>query len=201
MRISIITAILISAYSTTTTFASPLLKTDSIDKNVKSVETPKNFHQNCDNHNVQCKATNEAVYGSVNHDEGSIGKQIGNISNTGSQITSKEGEKDLSKTFSNNGKTLQNDLQGRKVNNNNDNNNKNNHGHSELNENLKSIGDNIYPQELLSESGKFIQTQGESAQLGGNGINTMGKQANKDSQYLSKGQKSNGGKIVNSVMG
>ncbi|WWC58599.1 uncharacterized protein I303_101142 [Kwoniella dejecticola CBS 10117] len=187
MRVSVFAAILISASSA---LASPVLKTDSVDKAVKSVDTPKNFHQDCDSHNVQCRATNEIVYGAVNVGSASVGKQVGNIAHTGSLIAAKEGDKDLAKTLATNGPVLQHDLQGR-----------DRHGHSDLNEGLKKAGDAIYPQDLLFDGGKFVQTQGESAQIAGNGANTVGKQANKDGQFLSKGQKQNGGKLVNSVVG
>ncbi|WWC86208.1 uncharacterized protein L201_001081 [Kwoniella dendrophila CBS 6074] len=186
MRASVITAILLSA---TTALAMPSpVKTDSIDKKVASYDTPKNFHQDCDKHNVQCKAMNENVYGTANYASGAVGKQEGHIAKTGSQIAAMEGQNDLSKTLANNGPVIQHDLQGR------------DHGHSEMNEGLKKTGDEVYPSGLLSESGKFIQTQGEVAETAGKGLNAVGKESNGHAQTASKGQKNHGGEIINSVV-
>ncbi|KAK6905664.1 hypothetical protein I203_106494 [Kwoniella mangroviensis CBS 8507] len=190
MRASVITALLLSI-ATTSTIAAPspvALKTDSVDKKVASYDTPKNFHQDCDKHNVQCNAMNKDVYGSANQGSGAVGKQIGHVANTGSQIAAIEGQNDLSKTLASDGRVIQHDLQGR------------DHGHSEMNEGIKKTSSEVYPEGLLVEGGKFMATQGEAAEVAGKGLNTVGKEANGEAKTASKGRKDHGDSVVNAVV-
>ncbi|WVW82259.1 hypothetical protein I302_104265 [Kwoniella bestiolae CBS 10118] len=185
MRTSIIAALFLSI--ATASFASPV-KTDSVDKKVASYDTPKNFHQDCDKHNVQCNAMNKDVYSSVNHGSGAVGKQEGHLAQTGSQIAAMEGQSDLSKTLATDGPVIQHDLQGR------------DHGHSELNEGVKKTSSEIYPQGLLVEGGKLVQTQGGAAETAGKGLNTMGKEANGEAKTASNGRKDHGDSVVNAII-
>ncbi|WRT64109.1 uncharacterized protein IL334_001038 [Kwoniella shivajii] len=224
MRASVIAALILSA---STAFAAPL-KTDSVDKKIASYDTPKNVHQDCDKHNVQCKAMNEDVYGTANYGSGAVGKQEGHLAHTGSQVAAMEGQSDLAKTLATDGPVIQHDLQGRdmglpehkegfkqtegKGNSDlsktlmKDNSmihhdvKQRDHGHSEYNEGLKQAGNEAYPSGLLGETGKFVQTQGEAAETAGKGLNVMGKEANGQTKTAQKGEKAHGGEVINSVI-
>ncbi|WVQ97335.1 hypothetical protein IAU59_004446 [Kwoniella sp. CBS 9459] len=185
---TLLTALLVSA-SGAIAAPSPIpVKSDSIDKKVASYETPKKFHQDCDVHNVQCKAMNEDVYGTANYGEGAAGKQAGHVAQTGSEVAAIEGQSDLAKTLATDGPVVQHDLQGR------------DHGHSEYNEALKETSHDAYPVGLLSGAGDFVEKQGVAAETAGKGANTVGKDGNKQAKTLSKGEKGHSNEVVNAVL-
>ncbi|WVR05853.1 hypothetical protein IAU60_002879 [Kwoniella sp. DSM 27419] len=189
MRASVITALLLSAAGVLAAPNPMPLKTDSVDKKVASYETPKKFHQDCDVHNVQCKATNEDVYGTANYGEGVAGKHAGHVATTGSEVAAIEGQSDLAKTLATDGPVVQHDLQGR------------DHGHSQYNEGLKTTSHEVWPAGLMTGAGQFTEKQGQAGEATGKGLNAIGKEANGEMNTAAKGEQKHSGEVINSVVG
>ncbi|WWD17911.1 hypothetical protein CI109_102356 [Kwoniella shandongensis] len=204
-----LTALLVSA---SVALAVPTaVNSDQVDKKVASYDTPKHFHQDCDEHNVQCKALNNNVYGGANYVEGSIGKQVGQVASTGSQIATIENQPDLAHTLTTNGPVLQHDLQGRAAparvsapvparasapsqspap-----------HGQSEANEALKQAGNDLWPAGMMSGLGNEVEKQGKAMEVAAKGVNAMSKETNKEMQHGANAEHKSGAEMINAIVG
>ncbi|KAK8865904.1 hypothetical protein IAR55_001052 [Kwoniella newhampshirensis] len=181
------------------------LNSDKVDKQVASYDTPKHLHQDCDEHNVQCKALNDNVYGGANYEEGNVGKQVGQVAATGSQIATIETQSDLAHTLSTNGPVLQHDLQGRSPaaatgytaaapapap-----------HGQSEYNEAAKEAANNLWPTGTMNGLGDQVEKQGKAVEVLGKGVNAIGKETNTEMQHGANSEHKSGAEMINAIIG